>query len=178
MPSETEELIQRKGTAITLLFAFEMGLKLFALGCQSYWADHWNVLDGTIVIMSAVDLTLSLLATADSPSLSFLRILRMLRVLRMLRLMRSWKGLYRIVMTFIKALPAMNNIMILMFLINLICALLGMQIFGAQVHPPPRPRPTYTLLPRTLPLRLSYATLGGPYSWVSTGPVHAFTDPV
>eukprot|EP00966_Prymnesium_polylepis_P105864 2451353-Prymnesium_polylepis.1 len=46
-------------------------------------------------------------------NLSFLRILRMLRVLRMLRLMKSWKGLYKICMTFIKALPQMSNLFVL-----------------------------------------------------------------
>ena len=60
--------------------------------------------------------------------LSFLRILRMLRVLRVLRLMRSWKGMYKIVITFVKAIPDMTNLFILMFLFMVIFSLLGMQV--------------------------------------------------
>ena len=52
----------------------------------------------------------------------------MLRILRMLRLMKSWKGLYNICMTFVKALPQMVNLFILTFLILVIFSLLGMQV--------------------------------------------------
>ena len=31
----------------------EMVLKLVGLGCVAYWADGWNKLDGTIVLLSA-----------------------------------------------------------------------------------------------------------------------------
>ena len=43
------------------------------------------------------------LTAGSGVKLSFLRMLRMLRVLRILRLMRSWKGLYKIISTFIRA---------------------------------------------------------------------------
>ena len=104
--------------------------------CTGYWADGWNRLDGTIVTLSAFDLAFSaaaalhLLGGGDTPSLSFLRVLRMLRLLRALRLMRTWKGLYKIVMTLIRTLPQMLNILVLMGLVLLIFALLGMQLFG------------------------------------------------
>ena len=107
-----------------------MVLKLLALGCADYWADGWNKLDGSIVLLSVVDLGMTIAAALGlmgegGANLSFLRILRMLRVLRMLRLMRSWKGLYKICMTFIKALPQMSNLFVLTFLLLVIFSLLG-----------------------------------------------------
>ena len=42
--------------------------------------------------------------------------------------MRSWKGLYKIVTTFGKAIPQMSNLFVLMALIMLIFSLLGMQV--------------------------------------------------
>ena len=102
---------RQAATVITLIFILEMGLKLLALGCAAYWADGWNRLDGTIVILSMIDLSLELWVAlagssgSEAPSLSFLRILRMLRVLRMLRLMRSWKGLYKIIITLVSSIP-------------------------------------------------------------------------
>ena len=56
--------------------------------------------------------------------------LRMLRLLRLLRLLKAWPGLYKIVMAFVKAVPQIANLFILMFLLMFIFSLLGMQAFG------------------------------------------------
>ena len=58
---------------------------------------------------------------------TFLRLLRILRVLRIMRLMRTWQGLYNVVMVFIRAAPQMRSLLILLFLLNVIFALIGMQ---------------------------------------------------
>ena len=114
-----------------------MALKLAGLGCARYWGDSWNRLDGTIVTFSIFEMLFEMLEADASggggggqSKFSFLRILRMLRVARVLRLMRSWRGLYKILSTFLKALPQMRNLFILMVLFMIIFALLGMQIFG------------------------------------------------
>ena len=75
---------------------------------------------------------LTALFAGGGVKLSFLRILRMLRVARMLRLMKSWKGLYRVCMTMAKALPQCANMLVLFALLDLIFALLGMQLFGGS----------------------------------------------
>lgn len=68
---------------LTWLFIAEMALKIFGLGCATYWSDGWNVLDGTIVTMSIVEIVLTLIFAGQDFNLSFLRMLRILRVLRM-----------------------------------------------------------------------------------------------
>jgi len=129
--------LESAGTAITLLFMAEMGLKLVGLGCAGYWRDGWNVLDGTIVIISFFDLALTIAFAGGGPNISFLRILRMLRMLRILRLMRvpALKGILKICTTLYKALPQTSNVLILFFLIAFIFALLGMQLFGGSFEP-------------------------------------------
>jgi hypothetical protein len=112
--------------ALPLLTVWRVHYPLWVCCCR------WNALDGILVLLSMVDLAVTLLATASGVNLSFLRMLRMLRVLRVLRLMRSWQGLYKIVATFVKALPQLGNMSILMFITILIFALMGMQIFGGQ----------------------------------------------
>ena len=72
-----------------------------------------QVLDGTIVLMSVAEMLLTYLMHGSGYNLSFLRMLRMLRVLRILRLMRSWRGLYKIITTFLRAIPQMANVFIL-----------------------------------------------------------------
>ena len=47
--------------------------------------------------------------------------------------MRSWRGLYRIASTFLRAIPQMANLVLLVVLAVLIFALLGMQLFGGAL---------------------------------------------
>ena len=102
---------------------------------------RWNKLDGTIVILSAFDMGLTILLSGGGVNLSFLRILRMLRMLRMLRLMKSWKALYKICLALARAMPQMSNMIILLFLVMMIFSLLG-----APCH-----APTYSPKPNLLP---------------------------
>ena len=102
--------LESAASMVTYIFIAEMALKLAGLGCAAYWADGWNTLDGTIVTISIVEIVLTAFAAGSGIKLSFLRMLRMLRVLRILRLMRTWRGLYRILHTFVRALPHMSNL--------------------------------------------------------------------
>ena len=140
MTAEYADNLENIGTVITVIFMAEMALKLLGVGCAGYWRDGWNRLDGTIVIISGFDLGMTVAFAGGGPNISFLRILRMLRVLRMLRLMKSWKGLYKICMTFIKSIPQMANLFVLMFLVMVIFSLLGMQLFGGAYDPGSRAR--------------------------------------
>ena len=131
MSAAYETQLELCENVVSVLFMAEMALKLLGLGCQGYWSDGWNCLDGTIVLLTSFDMAVGLFAS-DVINLSFLRTLRMLRVLRVLRLMRSWRGLYRIVMTLVKSLPQLRNMFILMFLTLLIFSIMGMQLFGGR----------------------------------------------
>lgn len=106
MAVEYAQQLEDVGLLIACTFVLEMVLKLGGFGCAGYWADKWNTLDGTLVLLSLPDIAASFLAArSDGVNLSYLRILRvlrMLRVLRILRLMRSWRGLYVIISTFLR----------------------------------------------------------------------------
>ena len=109
MSEQYERSLEWASTGVTLIFIGEMGLKISALGWGGYWADTWNKLDGSIVIVSIVELSISTLL-GDLIDVTFLRAFRMLRVLRMARLLRQWKSLYQIVMTLVKAIPQISNV--------------------------------------------------------------------
>lgn len=110
MASEYADRLEQGATMISWLFIVEMGMKLLGLGCSGYWSDGWNCLDGTIVCLSIFEMLMTALASGTGVKLTFLRMLRMLRVLRILRLMRSWRGLYKILKTFVRAIPQMINL--------------------------------------------------------------------
>ena len=136
MPTWYSDAIENASAVITWLLVLEMGLKLAVLGWRGYWSVNWNVLDGTVVIISMVEFVLARLA-GEWLNISFLRLLRMLRVLRMLRLMKSWKGLYKIILALVEALPQMSNVLILMVIAVVIFALLGKEMFGGQLSDTP-----------------------------------------
>ena len=128
MPADYGAALEQIASAITWAFILEMAVKLLGLGCYRYWADGWNALDGTIVSLSIMEMVFTALSSGSGVKLSFLRILRILRVLRVLRLMRSWRGLYQIVSTFLRVMPQMSNLVVLILLSMFMFALLGMQV--------------------------------------------------
>ena len=135
MPADDAAQLEMWSTVITWIFTVEMVVKVVGLGCTAYWADRWNVLDGSIVTLSIIEVIVVALLAGDGMNISFLRVLRMLRVLRVLRLMKSWRGMYRIVVTFIRAIPQMTNVMLLTIIVTFMFALLGMQLFGGIFNP-------------------------------------------
>jgi voltage-dependent calcium channel L type alpha-1S len=128
-PQWWDELTENIGAFITWIFIMEMFLKQIGMGCGAYWADSWNLLDGVIVWLSIGEIMLTMLLADTGLNISFLRTLRLIRLARLLK---AWPGLYTIVKAFIKAVPQMQNVFILMFLLMVIGALLGMQAFGGK----------------------------------------------
>ena len=133
-PDEYSEFQERLAIALTWVFIIEMLLKLLGLGCINYWSDGWNVLDGSLVMLSVVEMLAEAFAdgrAAGGLSLSSeLRMLRMLRIVRALRVLRSWKAMYKVVVAFSKAIPQVANLILLMGVVMFIFAIVGMQLFG------------------------------------------------
>ena len=139
MSDEYAAKLEDAASIISYLFIAEMFVKLLGLGCAGYWSDGWNILDGTIVSLSILEIiTTVIFANMDGANLyvfRILRMLRMLRVLRVLRLMKQWKGLYKIITTFIRAVPQMANLVFLIILTMFMFSLLGMQVSVQAFHP-------------------------------------------
>lgn len=57
----------------------------WCLGNKSYLRSSWNILDGMLVLISVIDILVSLLSNSGTKILGMLRVLRLLRTLRPLR---------------------------------------------------------------------------------------------
>ena len=113
----------------TSVFALEMLTKWIALGvynsdANSYLKNPWNVLDGSIVVVSVIGLSLE--ATFE---VGWVRALRTLRVLRPLRLIGRVKGLKVVVNALIASLPSLGYVLLLSAIVWLIFAIAGMSLF-------------------------------------------------
>ena len=117
---------------LTFLFLGEFVCKNFALGVfghkGAYWRDAWNILDGSLVVISIVSLI-----SAGNPALKALRSFRALRGLRPLRVVRRYPGMRLVVNSIIKAMPKISNVLMVTCFFFLIFAIVGVQNFkGAQ----------------------------------------------
>lgn len=121
------DYLQGADYVITGYFVLEMVLKLVAQGIifhpSAYMRSGWNVLDGAIVIVSVVSLSV------QSGAVKALRAFRALRALRPLRVVSRFPGLKLVVNSVLQSLPKLMDITLVVFLFIFIFAVVGMQNF-------------------------------------------------
>src|SRR3569833_2078940 len=88
----TSNFLHFANEMFTYIFIIEMGLKIIGLGLIKYLKDKMNYLDGTIVLLSVVEILLASGGGAISAFRS-IRIFRTFRVLRVTRLLRAMKDM-------------------------------------------------------------------------------------
>ena len=113
--------------ACSLFFIVEMALKMRHDGVLGYWRKGWNILDGTLVLLSVPSIIFFFLPLTD---LSFLLILRLLRAFRFFRVMHFFPGAEQIGRNFRKALRESMSLFAGYVIIILVFAILSTSLFG------------------------------------------------
>ncbi|KAL6754113.1 Ion transport protein-domain-containing protein [Haematococcus lacustris] len=132
-PHEYTAGLEIVNTVLTAGFILEFSVKHVGLGLVRYWTDAWNILDGSIVIISIVELLLlAALAGSGAGELQALRTFRVLRILRSLRLLAKVPGLRRLMKLVIKGFVALADFFLLLGIFIWIFAIIGMQQFGGN----------------------------------------------
>jgi len=108
-----------------------MAVKLFALGISKYLNDKMNYLDGSVVLLSIVEVAF-LSGGGALSAFRTVRIFRTFRVLRVARLLRSMKSMMNIINVISKSISSFIYLALLLLLFIFIYSLLGMQVFGGQ----------------------------------------------
>ena len=136
-PSERKRLLEDVSNVLSCIFIAEFGLKNVGLGLKRYWGNPWNVMDGSLAVLSIGEFMLQSVAShglthGEDPSsfISTIRLLRIVRVVRTIRLAREWPTMYRNILAFVRAIPQVTNLLILMCCWVFIFAIVGMQVFG------------------------------------------------
>ena len=78
----TEDMFNQWNLAFTIIFWVEMVLKLIGLGVKTYLKDAMNYLDGTVVILSMVELVF---LSGSGGALTAFRAVRIFRTFRVIR---------------------------------------------------------------------------------------------
>lgn len=106
---------------VTLYFAFEIALKLYVEKNKiDFFRSKWNVFDFVVVLVSIIPLS----------SFESVAIVRLLRIFRVLRLITVNDNIKKLLIALEGAIPAIGNIVILMFIVFYIYAIIGNQFFS------------------------------------------------
>uniref|UniRef100_A0A8C6PMR8 Voltage-dependent T-type calcium channel subunit alpha n=1 Tax=Nothobranchius furzeri TaxID=105023 RepID=A0A8C6PMR8_NOTFU len=120
----------------TAIFVTEMAVKIVALGFffgdKAYLRSSWNILDGMLVMISVVDILVSLISNTGTKILGMLRVLRLLRTLRPLRVISRAPGLKLVVETLMSSLKPIGNIVVICCAFFIIFGILGVQLFKGK----------------------------------------------
>ncbi|XP_026099165.1 voltage-dependent T-type calcium channel subunit alpha-1G isoform X3 [Carassius auratus] len=136
-PSSAERIFLTLSNYIfTAIFVTEMTIKVVALGwCfgkKTYLKSSWNILDGMLVMISVIDILVSLIFNSGTKILGMLRVLRLLRTLRPLRVISRAPGLKLVVETLMSSLKPIGNIVVICCAFFIIFGILGVQLFKGK----------------------------------------------
>ena len=110
---------------LTGIFTAELVLKLFATGLRQYLTDNFNILDGTIVVISFIDVTID--------SGSSVTVFRSLRLLRVLKLVKNFQSLRQLITVVLHAVQDTGYLNVLIFLYLYVSSLCGTQLFAGSL---------------------------------------------
>ncbi|XP_054834792.1 voltage-dependent T-type calcium channel subunit alpha-1G isoform X2 [Eublepharis macularius] len=120
----------------TAIFLAEMTIKVVALGLcfgeKAYLRSSWNMLDGVLVLISIIDILVSMVSDSGTKILGMLRVLRLLRTLRPLRVISRAQGLKLVVETLMSSLKPIGNIVVICCAFFIIFGILGVQLFKGK----------------------------------------------
>ncbi|CAH1954297.1 unnamed protein product [Acanthoscelides obtectus] len=114
----------------SIIFAVEMLLKIIAEGPFGYISNGFNVFDGIIVVLSAIELFKNV--TSEEHADSGLSVLRTFRLLRILKLVRFMPNLRRQLFVMLRTMDNVAVFFSLLILFIFIFSILGMYLFGGK----------------------------------------------
>ncbi|XP_049868679.1 voltage-dependent T-type calcium channel subunit alpha-1G-like isoform X3 [Pectinophora gossypiella] len=135
IPPDSKEraFLSSANYVFTVVFAVEMFIKVVASGMfygpEAYFTSGWNIMDGSLVIISIIDLLMSLVSESSPRIFGILRVFRLLRSLRPLRVINRAPGLKLVVQTLLSSLRPIGNIVLICCTFFIIFGILGVQLF-------------------------------------------------
>ena len=127
MSEDYENVLLMAEDVFNVIFIGEMTVKIIGCnGFSGYISDAQNQFDFAIVMMSMPDLLRLDLGFSFS-------IFRAIRLMRLMRIFKSNVELMRLVDAVIMSLPAMGNLLTMIFFAQTLFVLFGMQIFGDSI---------------------------------------------
>ena len=97
-------------------------------GEHAYFKSGWNIMDGSLVLISVVDTLMTIVFGQGSKIFDILRVFRLVRALRPLRVINRAPGLKLVVQTLLSSLKPIGNIVLICCTFFIIFGILGVQV--------------------------------------------------
>lgn len=129
---ETQTYLEFVNMILSYIFIAEMVIKLLGMGIRDYCGDSFNIFDGTVVIISIVEMIISTFIEGGlgGGAISSLRAVRLLRVFK---LARSWTSFRDLLAKMIITFKDIQFFACLLVLFMFIFTLLGMELFAYRI---------------------------------------------
>ncbi|XP_065065604.1 voltage-dependent T-type calcium channel subunit alpha-1H-like isoform X3 [Rhopilema esculentum] len=125
-PKELTDTLEIFNFIFTIVFVIEFISKVIGYGPYGYIKDSFNLFDGTIVIISVIEIF------GDTGSgVSVLRTLRLMRIFKLIRFMSS---LQKQITVMVKTLDSVMTFLALLIIFIFTVSILGMHLFGAKMN--------------------------------------------
>uniref|UniRef100_A0A8D1P9R1 Voltage-dependent L-type calcium channel subunit alpha n=1 Tax=Sus scrofa TaxID=9823 RepID=A0A8D1P9R1_PIG len=111
------------------LFTVEMLMKMYGLGLRQYFMSIFNRFDCFVVCSGILEI---LLVESGVMTPLGISVLRCIRLLRIFKITKYWTSLSNLVASLLNSIRSIASLLLLLFLFIIICALLGMQLFGGR----------------------------------------------
>lgn len=122
------EWLPHLDSIFTLLFTFELTLKIRTYGFRSYWKSGWNRMD-FILVMLALFSTVQIFVGREVVPLNFLLTLRVLRAFKSFRLFRFIPNISDLVTGVQRAIRASYLILLAFFILTFVVSILTCSLF-------------------------------------------------
>ena len=119
------DVFAKMNLTFTIIFTSEMGIKLLGFGLRGYLRDAMNIFDGSIVLISLVEILFLGDGSKAISAFRTVRIFRTFRVLRVTKLLRALAFMKVIIGVVSRSLSSFVYIALLLFLFIFIYTLLG-----------------------------------------------------
>lgn len=130
---EEDNFLNMSNSFFTWVFIVEFVMKIVALGPKKYMDNRMNLLDGSIVMLSLLELAMGS-GGGTLTAFRSVRVFRTFRVLRVARILRSLKSMQQIMSVMTKSASSFAYIAVLLMIFLFIFSLLGKQIFGGRFN--------------------------------------------
>ena len=118
----------------TINYAFQAVSTGLFYGEHAYFKSGWNIMDGSLVLISVIDTTMTALFGTASKIFDILRVFRLVRALRPLRVINRAPGLKLVVQTLLSSLKPIGNIVLICCTFFIIFGILGVQVIKYEEH--------------------------------------------
>jgi voltage-dependent calcium channel T type alpha-1G len=123
----------KKGTETTMStsnYVFQAVSTGLFYGEHAYFKSGWNIMDGSLVLISVIDTTMTAIFGSASKIFDILRVFRLVRALRPLRVINRAPGLKLVVQTLLSSLKPIGNIVLICCTFFIIFGILGVQVIN------------------------------------------------